>query len=908
MQFGTTHSFIEVLHATIECNNVLIGMLFFGFREIVPLKIMVEVGNDNYFRHIRITAQSICIKIISEFSQGAISPESVIEFSLFVKHELKPDKLQKEQLIKLYRIIFGTAFSILKGSMKTKLEFNRYTFDFALQILNNIFENLKVEEDVEDLLSFLWSVNSRCLIVGDSEISNAVDLERIATFEANFVRFMLSNTTKRKNLFSKEHQRELAFMITFFISKFCSQKVDMTIRLSLGNTLLELVKPWDESIETITSFLPGICCRMTKLACTDLNTVIVDMALKIFGCTVSTCLNDSIMHKRGEIEDSTILGSKPENSENVSGKNICYVENWNKNLKLLFRRMCSRLIQHQDYRIRLTLLVLLYDVYRYCTINLASSIENILIDAVLLLLCDPYEKIAKFSGKVKEYLMHTVNESFISRLMERLYSLSISISTETIVSGDVEGCLKQFLGVLLSMNSGCNDFLLIGGKLPELLTSALSSTLQLNAKRLRLSREVTEKSDVLGIIDELPLLYNVKKKTVNQIAMLLVTSKQSHVLLDCISANIGHRKQLDELTNSYHFAIYLLRAACTQISKPPQKFIDTLQVLVEQAVKLIERIDIHHPPRDDIIEDDNDEQDIESCLITVLLSFYAAAFICTPSIFLCQKLMNETLFEIFKWTKSSYLICAESAEHALKAATVAIGEADISSLCVTYGKYLLPKEWLILILRALLSFAMAIGKWFPDVRPQEIEYDEDNSDKKAPKPSFVESINNVLKRTKHLLFSSYVPIRLLILKIVDVCLKDLRYFPDDYLPMIHQNWLAVLDCLQMKNLNVRLAGFKVVVTMCELSGSFCYRRFIPQAWPSIRKFMLEQITTSANAQGAYFHSAIYKFQQAVLENLDVVFRYIEARNADWRSAVEMAKAYCDVTQPKTLQSHSAFLC
>ncbi|MCP9261567.1 hypothetical protein DINM_004919 [Dirofilaria immitis] len=933
--------------------------------EIVPLKIMVEVGNDNYFRHIRITAQSICIKIISEFSQGAISPESVIEFSL----RTEAGQITKEQLIKLYRIIFGTAFSILKGSMKTKLEFNRYTFDFALQILNNIFENLKVEEGIHSsviritraifdnifiMISnyegcgrfafILWSVNSRCLIVGDSEISNAVDLERIATFEANFVRFMLSNTTKRKNLFSKEHQRELAFMITFFISKFCSQKVDMTIRLSLGNTLLELVKPWDESIETITSFLPGICCRMTKLACTDLNTVIVDMALKrgidlnerktlmkIFGCTVSTCLNDSIMHKRGEIEDSTILGSKPENSENVSGKNICYVENWNKNLKLLFRRMCSRLIQHQDYRIRLTLLVLLYDVYRYCTINLASSIENILIDAVLLLLCDPYEKIAKFSGKVKEYLMHTVNESFISRLMERLYSLSISISTETIVSGDVEGCLKQFLGVLLSMNSGCNDFLLIGGKLPELLTSALSSTLQLNAKRLRLSREVTEKS----IIDELPLLYNVKKKTVNQIAMLLVTSKQSHasdfhslnfaVLLDCISANIGHRKQLDELTNSYHFAIYLLRAACTQISKPPQKFIDTLQVLVEQAVKLIERIDIHHPPRDDIIEDDNDEQDIESCLITVLLSFYAAAFICTPSIFLCQKLMNETLFEIFKWTKSSYLICAESAEHALKAATVVAirsraYNSNLRTPCVLSSlldhcntaelfeitdhvvQELLLAEWLILILRALLSFAMAIGKWFPDVRPQEIEYDEDNSDKKAPKPSFVESINNVLKRTKHLLFSSYVPIRLLILKIVDVCLKDLRYFPDDYLPMIHQNWLAVLDCLQMKNLNVRLAGFKVVVTMCELSGSFCYRRFIPQAWPSIRKFMLEQITTSANAQGAYFHSAIYKFQQAVLENLDVVFRYIEARNADWRSAVEMAKAYCDVTQPKTLQT------
>lgn len=47
------------------------------------------------------------------------------------------------------------------------------------------------------------------------------------------------------------------------------------------------------------------------------------------------------------------------------------------------------------------------------------------------------------------------------------------------------------------MNSECDDFLL-GGKLPEQLTFALSFTLRLNAKRLRLSREVIEKSDVLG--------------------------------------------------------------------------------------------------------------------------------------------------------------------------------------------------------------------------------------------------------------------------------------------------------------------------------------------------------------------------------------------------------------------------
>lgn len=34
------------------------------------------------------------------------------------------------------------------------------------------------------------------------------------------------------------------------------------------------------------------------------------------------------------------------------------------------------------------------------------------------------------------------------------------------------------------------------------------------------------------------------------------------------------------------------------------------------------------------------------------------------------QMMNETLFELFKWTKSSYVMCVESAEHALRAAAL----------------------------------------------------------------------------------------------------------------------------------------------------------------------------------------------------------------------------------------------
>lgn len=86
---------------------------------------MAKVGSDNYFRDIRITSQSICIRIIKEFSEGVISSESVAEFSTFVKHMLERDSLQKGEFAKLCRIIFSTAFTILKESMKNEDEFNQ---------------------------------------------------------------------------------------------------------------------------------------------------------------------------------------------------------------------------------------------------------------------------------------------------------------------------------------------------------------------------------------------------------------------------------------------------------------------------------------------------------------------------------------------------------------------------------------------------------------------------------------------------------------------------------------------------------------------------------------------------------------------------------------------------------------
>uniref|UniRef100_A0A0N5D7C6 Non-specific serine/threonine protein kinase n=1 Tax=Thelazia callipaeda TaxID=103827 RepID=A0A0N5D7C6_THECL len=616
-----------------------------------------------------------------------------------------------------------------------------------------------------------------------------------------------------------------------------------------------------------------------------------------------------------------------------------------------FTCLYSKLVGHEDHQVRHELLSLFYIVYKQCSNTIAPLIEDIMIDLIQILITDPYDVIGLLSRRVHNYLMLTMNEKYMDCLKYRLHMLSVKIPREATVKGDVEKCLKQLLGVLINMNSLRGSFLLVG-ETAELLIVALSSCLQLNIRRVSLNREVIEAADIFSLLDDLPLSLDTRKGTVAEIAIQLIKNEQAHA--NCISAIVANSERSETLSGCYHLAAYFLQAFSTTVMDSPEKFIDTLQVLVEQSVALLQKIDIHPSSRDDFIEDDNYEQCAESCLATILLSFCAAAFTCTPSIFVCQKLMIQSLFEIFKWTGSSYSVCAESAEYALKAAVLAAREVNISSLCLTYAKYLLPKvaiccrtydnnlrapcvlsslldhcdschlfdsanhavqellgvvdsgsqKWLILILKALLSFQKAVGIWFSDVKPEEVQFNQDNVDEKAVKPDFVESVNTVSKRTQHLLFCSHIRIRILVLKILDSCMKNLRHFPDDHLPMIHHNWPAILDCLVNEDFSLRVEAFKVLRTMCEISGSFCYRRIIPSVWPSVREFMICQGAKSVNAQRAYLYSSTYKYQEVVLENLGVIFRHIEPNEVDWKSVMMLASVYCDDAQPEKLK-HAA---
>ncbi|VDN41080.1 unnamed protein product [Gongylonema pulchrum] len=264
--------------------------------------------------------------------------------------------------------------------------------------------------------------------------------------------------------------------------------------------------------------------------------------------------------------------------------------------------MCSRLVLHTDYRIRLSVLTVLYDIYSQCSISLAPLIENVLIDCVVLLLNDPYESISMLSAKVRDHLMQSLSSNFMNRLRDRLYTLSNSIRNEVLAKGDVNGRLQQIHGVLLTLISGGGD-IFPERKFSDQLAIAMASTLHLDCKRLLLSKQSAEiAGSGLELLDNLALAYGVKNNTVHQIATLL--AKSDSPLMDCISAVVQRSESLDEQIGCYLFAAYLLRAADLENAIGIcEKFFSTIGGMVDQAVSQLDRIDIHRKTRDDLIED-----------------------------------------------------------------------------------------------------------------------------------------------------------------------------------------------------------------------------------------------------------------------------------------------------------------
>ncbi|KAK5978507.1 Flavokinase domain-containing protein, partial [Trichostrongylus colubriformis] len=157
------------------------------------------------------------------------------------------------------------------------------------------------------------------------------------------------------------------------------------------------------------------------------------------------------------------------------------------------------------------------------------------------------------------------------------------------------------------------------------------------------------------------------------------------------------------------------------------------------------------------------------------------------------------------------------------------------------------QDFCILVMRSMLSFISAVGRWFPELKPREVDescsVNEDEDEevmevKRKELPPPIADVEHVLLRTKHLLSSPHLPIRMLAMRILREGLYVLRYFDDALLPMVHQNWEALINRFSDKELEIREEALKVVVQMVSVSKTFVYRRVRYQLWPILEKWVI----------------------------------------------------------------------
>ncbi|RCN44907.1 hypothetical protein ANCCAN_09103 [Ancylostoma caninum] len=164
---------------------------------------------------------------------------------------------------------------------------------------------------------------------------------------------------------------------------------------------------------------------------------------------------------------------------------------------------------------------------------------------------------------------------------------------------------------------------------------------------------------------------------------------------------------------------------------------------------------------------------------------------------------------------------------------------------------------------------------------------------KEPPPAPIQSVEAVLLRTKHLLSSAHFPIRILVMRILREGLWVVRNFDDQLLPMVHQNWEALINRFRDEEMEVRQEAVKarffaiVVTQMVRVSKTFVYRRVRHQMWPVVDKWMRDASTHLYSTT-----SAAYKYQLCVLQSIAEIFIGIDAFTEDVQLVLAMLKLYC----------------
>uniref|UniRef100_A0A914V3N6 TELO2 interacting protein 1 n=1 Tax=Plectus sambesii TaxID=2011161 RepID=A0A914V3N6_9BILA len=848
----------------------------------------------------------------------------------------------------------------------------------VLDSLANLFDRCRIEQwsSIRDLLTQILFVMSQ----HDKELVLAPALRCIHSLCVE----IQENTTLADECYNEENLPALGHRTSVLLHVLKNENgaQGLDTRRLAAQCLLLSVSPRSHALPsisenhgiagTVASILPGILLGAVQCAIADYTTnhnLVVD-CLQLCAQTVCLVMND--------VEYDYCCGNEENPPSAKKGLRVAQTKEWfattANNIQKLLKTLCSRLAKADSSTVREALLRLLLRLTTECERALSEAIDGCVIDCAVLLRNDAYASVCASAERVLNAIKSSPTERS-QRLRTKLTGAAFDLCTRlpTLVRAQSSDggrlALDQLIGVLTTLGSdGIQLFGLSSAHMQRLLTS-LVQIIHFDYGRLAISSSTDNGTTEFDVLKRLPLKFQLDGSQISGVIELLYRHADHAVLFDYLLEGFESSSST-ELAYAYLLCC-ALKSAGKEISSQDHTLIHDAS---RSCVGRLQTLQLDLLPVDSAIRDTSLATGRDSVLACLLLSAIAqCALVLTTDSTVLLELTLDCLYAVLERVATGQWLVRETALASLRSIAIANCLPDACDLLLAHGDFLVHsvgvrmrqmdenrraplvlaaaldlcesaemyghvkemvgelllavdthhERWCLLMLRALLSFVNAIGRWFshltPDPKQDDVIADDDDvsvstsADQLSPvdtpkSPQPIVDVVAVLNRTKHLISFSHLPLRLVVLDIVDAGLRAVRQFENDLLPMIHQNWSGLLRRFDDTELIVRSKALSVVATMAEVSGTFVYRRIIDELWPKLERFMVSQATLSADTGQVYEHSAAFKYQKIFFAKIASIFDDIKANSTDIHRLRTVAELYSnDSRQPNELIQTASFV-
>ncbi|CAJ0601477.1 unnamed protein product [Cylicocyclus nassatus] len=755
---------------------------------------------------------------------------------------------------------------------------------------------------------------------------------------------ILQNNILSKEILSPQHVALYGKLVSVCLEVVSDSSKDQRCRQIALNTLKIVVSASKEDSRSLCVVLPGLASTLASTLCKSSNEHldIITTSLELFSMAVRFCLADTV---QDDIEDHT-QGLRPEIRSLLLKRDDEWKATSAANIDKIVRALCSNLTSHPDEQVRLRLLETIDSIRNDCKKAFEGTLDGLLMDLLLTVRATSSRE-SEIANKLRSENLSAYSLHMHEKLRELAERIPVHVRKGTTGS---ELMFHQLAGVLRCLDVDVSRLATSRAPSLQALFSALATSLRVDARRLLISRGQSHTSSN-DFLKSLPLCFDVQIAWLLPICKLLAEHGGIEVV-DIAVSELADCSMCDRASMAIPIALILAELK-------PQDDSHVLYFLAEMCIEWIKDLRPEEHTRDDVLEHKIPAPSEETIQSITLISLLAVTFTSIKEESKRRKLLVEFLYELLGLYAISNWIVHDAADCALNQFATGMS-LSISEFLFEHGSYIVhhialaarsrkehdhapvvftslldrvddsrmyehvrhivedllqaldrfKQTYSILILRSMLAFVTAVGRWYPDLKPVEEEESSSKEEElteeqaimdteKKPPPMPILSVEAVLTRTKHLLSSPHYPVRMLVMRILREALWVVRNFDDQLLPMVHQNWETLINRFRDEELEVRQEAIKVVAQMVRVSKTFVYRRVRHQLWPLIEKWMLDASNHKYSPT-----SAAYKYQLSILQNIAGIFIGIDAFPEDMQLVLTMLDAYTGKTTSPQLKKEA----